>query len=654
MRRGQRVLAVVGLVAGLALTADPAWAAEDAPAAPVSLVVGLRDGAAVEAPLDRLAEHTDVDVVDSKPLADDSAVTVDVPSGDVAEAAAALRGDPAVSYVEVDQIATMSVVPNDPSYGDQWGLGVADVPQAWAGTTGSTNVIIAVVDTGVKPVGDLTGRVLPGYDFVNDDSNALDDEGHGTMTAGVLGATGNNGVGVAGICWTCRILPVKVLGADGSGLYSDIAEGIRFSADHGADIINMSLGGSVDSQVLRDAVTYAVGKGALVIAAAGNDGSSAMHYPAAIPNVLAVGASTAGDARYPWSNYGSSWVDIAAPGCNYAQAVNGIVNQFCGTSSATPFVAGVAGLLASATPAPTAAQIRTALTSSASGLAGNWVASDSGRIDANAALDALPFWLTGVVSGANLRTAVTLRPHVGAGSGITSVKAKLNGVTVATATTAPWSLAVSTAGVTGAATLTVTALGGATQVATISLPVVVDSTAPATSFRFPAASALVHGIVTVGVNAWDAVNVNRVQLLYGGSVVATDYAAPWALQWNSAGHNGALPLTVRTYDRAGNVTLATRSFTTDNWGPSVVVTAAPSNGVRGVRGTARIAAKAADVHGIARMELLVDGKIVTRYVGTARTFTVDTSKYGAALSVRVRAYDRAGNVRYTPMRTWYR
>jgi thermitase len=654
MRRGLRVLAVAGLVTGLSLHSTAVSASVEVPAAPVSLVVGLRSGTDVDAPVDRLTDRTDVNVVDSEPLAGDSAVTVDVPPADVAEATAALRSDPAVSYVEVDQIATMSAVPNDPEYLEQWGLGVADVPQAWGSTKGSTNVVIAVVDTGVKPVGDLAGRLLPGYDFVNNDNNATDDEGHGTMTAGVLGATANNNVGVAGICWTCRILPIKVLGADGSGLYSDIAEGIKYAADHGADIINMSLGGSVDSQVLRDAVTYAVGKGSLVIAAAGNDGSSAKHYPGAISNVLAVGASTAGDARYPWSNYGSGWVDIAAPGCNLAQGINSIVSQFCGTSSATPFVAGVAGLLASATPAPTASMIRTALMSSASGLAGNWVASSSGRVDADAAMDALPFWLTGVVSGANLRSSVTLRPHVGAGSGITEVTAKINGVTMATATAAPWTLAVDTSTVTGAATLTVAAVAGATAKGTLTLPVVVDRTAPATSFRAPAASALVRGTVTVGINAWDAINVNRVQLLVGGTVVGTDYAAPWALQWPSGTRNGATSLTIRTYDRAGNVTLATRSVTADNWGPSVLVTAAPSSGVRRIRGVARVTAKAADLHGIKWMELLVDGKVAARHVGTAHTFTVDTSKYGASVSVRVRAFDRAGNLRYTPIRTWYR
>ncbi len=654
MRRGLRGLALVGVVAAVAVPGVAAFAAEGTSGVPVSLVVGLHAGADTDAPVDRLADRTDVDVVGSEALAGASAVTVDVAADEVATATAALRSDPAVSYVEVDQVATASIVPNDPSYADQWGLSRAKVTGAWGSTQGSAAVTIAVVDTGVRPIADLAGRVLPGYDFVNNDSNPLDDEGHGTMTAGVLAAAGNNGIGAAGVCWSCRILPVKVLGADGSGSYSDIARGIRYAANRGAKVINLSLGGSADSRLLRDAVSYAVGKGSLVMAAAGNDGRSAKHYPAAIPAVVAVGASTAGDARYPWSNYGSTWVDIAAPGCNLTQNMAGFVAQFCGTSSATPFAAGVAGLLASVTPAPSAAQIRTALLSSASKLAGNWVPAATGRVNAAAALDALPFWLTGVVPGAALRgTSVTLRPHVGAGSGITEVRATLNGVTAATATAAPWTLTVDTAYVTGAVTLTVSAVAGATPKGSLTLPVVVDRTLPATSFRFPAESALLRGAVTVGANAWDAVGVAKVQLLVGGTVVASDYAAPFAPRWDSAGHNGDTVLTLRTYDRAGNVQLAYRTVTADNWGPSVVV-AAPPSGTRRIRGLARITAKAADLHGVDRIELLVNGKLVTRYAGATRTFAVDTSRYGPAMTVRVRAYDTAGNVRYAPTRTWYR
>lgn len=354
----------------------------------VSLVVGLRPGAAGDATAQRLSSHAGVDATGTEALSG-AALAVDVPAGRAADAATALRRDPAVSYVEIDHVARASAVPNDPAYSRQWGADLTGVTRTWNTARGARSVVIAVVDTGVKPVPDLAGRLLPGRDFVNDDDDASDDEGHGTMTAGVLGATANNRVGAAGICWYCRILPVKVLGADGSGRYSDIADGIRYAADRGADIINLSLSGTADSILLRSAVTHAVAKGAVVVAAAGNDGTRTRHYPAAFGNVLAVGASTVRDARYPWSSYGADWVDIAAPGCNPVQNVRGGLSQFCGTSSATPFVAGVAALLAATSPAPSAARIQRALTSSARPLSGNWVTASSGRIDAAAALRAL-------------------------------------------------------------------------------------------------------------------------------------------------------------------------------------------------------------------------------------------------------------------------
>jgi thermitase len=664
MRAGLRGLVTSLLIGAVALHGTPAVAAEVAPADAVSLIVGLRSGAAAAAPVDRLDARTDVDVVDSQPIT--GAVTVDVPAGDVTEAADALRGDPAVAYVEVDHVAHTSAVPNDPSYRGQWGLVRSRLGPAWTAGYGSADVTIAVVDTGVKAVADLAGRLLPGYDFANDDADATDDAGHGTMTAGVLGAAGDNGIGAAGLCWSCRILPVKVLGADGRGSYSDIAEGIRYAADRGADIVNLSLGGADDSQLLRDAVNYAVAKGALVVAAAGNDGHATKHYPAAFPAVLAVAGSTVNDARYPWSNHGAGWVDIAAPGCNLAQSTAGVVGDFCGTSSAAPFVSGVAALLASVTPAPTAGQIRTALMSSARKVSGTWIPASSGRVDAAGAVLALPFRLTGVGPGSYLGDSLTLQPRVAAGSGITRVTAVLNGVTVATATAAPWTLVVRTAGLAdgAAATLTVTATGSSpartqsgyatpVQAATVSLPVTVDRTPPATSFRFPATSALVRGTATVGVNAWDAVGISRVQLLVGGKVVGTDSAAPFALLWNSAGHNGAVALTLRTYDRAGNAATATRTVAADNWGPAVQVTAPPS-GTRGIRGTARVGIRASDLHGISRVQVLVNGALVNGYAAAAHTFAVDTSRYGARMTVQVRAYDRVGNVRYAPARTWYR
>ncbi|MFI5935646.1 S8 family serine peptidase [Actinoplanes sp. NPDC051494] len=552
------------LTAGFLLIGNPAVAAPPSEQ-PVTLVVGLRSGSGVS--LDR------VPVLDSENQPG-SAITVEVPAGQAAKAADTLRADPAVAYVEPDHVATISAVtPDDPGYSGQWGLKKTGVTTAWATTRGRSDVTIAVVDTGVTAIPDLAGRLLPGHDFVNDDSNATDDNGHGTMAAGVIAAAGNNGTGIAGVCWSCRILPVKVLDAKGSGSYSDIAEGIRWAADRGADIINLSLGGNDDSQLLRDAVGYAKGKGALVIAAAGNAGSPAPHYPAAITSVLAVGGSTEGDARYPWSNYGSGWVDIAAPGCNPAQSMKGVVGQFCGTSSATPFVSGVAALLASTTPAPDATAIRDVLTSTADKLTGKWVASSSGRVNAARAL--------------TLENSLVIKS---------------------------------------------------------------DKVPPVTSFVSPAASALVRGTVTVSARAADDVGLAKVELLVNGKVTAVDRSSPYAFSWNSTAlRGGTVTLGLRATDRGGNVAITTRKVTVDNWAPAVTITGGPSG-----RKTLSVTATATDRSGISRMELLLNGKVVAGYAGSARRFSVPAGTYGKIVSVRVRAYDRVGNVAYTPNRTWRR
>ena len=134
------------------------------------------------------------------------------------------------------------VRPADPGFAGQWGLTQTRVDEAWSSTRGSFRVVVAVVDTGVSPLPDLAGRLLPGKDFVNHDDNASDDNGHGTMAATVIAAAADNRTGIAGVCWYCRILPVKVLDAKGGGSYTDIALGIRYAADRGAAVISLSLG----------------------------------------------------------------------------------------------------------------------------------------------------------------------------------------------------------------------------------------------------------------------------------------------------------------------------------------------------------------------------------------------------------------------------
>ena len=276
--------------------------------------------------------------------------------------------DPSVGYVEVDATAHATLEPDDPFYGPstEWGLPLIGAPAAWDTSTGADGPILAVVDTGVDATHpDLEGRVLPGIDLVNGDDDATDDNGHGTHVAGIMAATGNNGIGGAGVCWGCRILPVKALDAAGSGAYSTVASGITWAADHGARVINLSLGGPTDSDTLRAAVTYARSHGAIVVAAAGNSGVTSHFYPAAIDEVIAVGAADVNDARYDFSDYGTDWVDVAAGGCTESTWPGGGYESLCGTSMATPFVTGSLGLLMAAAPGATSADVEAALEATA-------------------------------------------------------------------------------------------------------------------------------------------------------------------------------------------------------------------------------------------------------------------------------------------------
>jgi thermitase len=277
----------------------------------------------------------------------------------------ALSHNPMVEYAEADYIAFADWVPNDPSWSSQWGPQKVSAPAAWDVTRGSSSVMIAVVDTGVDlDHPDLASKIRTDidYDYVNNDSTAQDDNGHGTHVAGISAAITNNSTGIAGMCPNCSILPVKVLDASGSGTYSAIASGIRYAADKGAKVINMSLGGSAGSTTLSDAVNYANGKGVLLACAAGNSNTSAASYPAYYSACVAVAATDSSDNRASFSNYGS-WVDTSAPGVSiYATYWNNTYSTLSGTSMATPHVAGLAGLLFS--QGRSQSDVRTRLTSS--------------------------------------------------------------------------------------------------------------------------------------------------------------------------------------------------------------------------------------------------------------------------------------------------
>ncbi len=260
-------------------------------------------------------------------------------------------------YIEPNYIYSTFATPNDPDYAKQWNLRSINVEQAWTENTGE-GITVAVIDTGVSRVPDLEKtEFVKGYDFVGDRPEASDDVGHGTHVAGTIAQSTNNGYGVAGIAYNAKIMPIKVLGANGGGTISDIAEGIKFAADNGADVINMSLGGGGSSRLMQEAIDYAYRKNVVVIAAAGNANQNSASYPARYPKVIGVSAIDAAGAKAPYSNYGAG-VDITAPGGGESGGIlqetidprsgAAVFQDYKGTSMASPHVAGVAAMIKAA------------------------------------------------------------------------------------------------------------------------------------------------------------------------------------------------------------------------------------------------------------------------------------------------------------------
>lgn len=292
-----------------------------------------------------------------------------------------LQRNPLVRYAEPDALVELAeIVPDDPDWYRQWGPRHVEVPTAWATSKGGSDVTIAVLDTGVTPVADLKDKLLPGYNAILRNSDTTDDNGHGTMSAGVAAASTDNGTAVAGYCWYCSILPVKVM--ESSGTMSDLAAGITWAADQGADVISMSLSGASGTTTVLNAVRYAADRDVVLVAAAGNNGDTVKRYPAAYSEVIAVAGTDATDTLYSWSNHGS-WVDVAAPGINRSTTRAGGTINYGGTSSATPAVAGVLGLARSL--GVSAVDAREALQSTAEPL----TVVRYGRIDAAATVAAL-------------------------------------------------------------------------------------------------------------------------------------------------------------------------------------------------------------------------------------------------------------------------
>lgn len=324
------------------------------------IVVDFKDDTSEE-DIQAVASKLHIGLRDNSPdIKDDAKIDIaNVDPSEVDRLISVLSADPHVEGVERAAIAQAYWTPNDPKFAEQWHMTRAGGEQAWEYACGQ-GVTVAVVDTGIAcydtngftKATDLAGTTcVGGYNFVGKNEIAADDQSHGTHVAGTIAQTTNNGVGVAGLAHCAKLMPVKVLSAKGWGTMADVAEGIRWAADHGAQVINLSLGSSQKSPVVEKAVNHALKKGVVVVAAAGNSGRS-VGYPAGYPGVIAVSATDKND-NIAWFSSRGPEVAIGAPGVGVTQQTiceNGknkceIWGVFNGTSMASPHVAGAAALL---------------------------------------------------------------------------------------------------------------------------------------------------------------------------------------------------------------------------------------------------------------------------------------------------------------------
>ncbi len=495
----------------------------------------------------------------------------------------ALQHNPNFEFAEPDFRAEALLVPNDPyyGYGYEWHLPKISAPQAWDLTTGSVSVTIGLVDTGVSfSHPDLAGKILSGYDFGDGDSDPSDTAGHGTSVAGTAAALSNNGVGVTGPAWACPILPVKVFPSGNQGAsYSAVANGITYAADHGARIINLSLGSTTASSTLQSAVDYAWGKNCVIVAAAGNNGTSDPVYPGACQNVLAVSALRSDDTLASWSSYGS-FVSLCAPGDSIWTTILDpatLYGYVSGTSFASPIVAGVAALVASANPQLSNAQIVDVLKQNADdlGTAGYDIYFGYGKVNAYKAVlaargtvagpdnTAPTVAITSPTTGASVAGTVTVNVNASDNIGVSRIECyldgQLGGSSSGASTAFSWD---TTAWTNGSHTLQAKAFDAAGN-ASSSSPVTVsvqnvaaasDMTPPAVQIASPVSGSTATKNLKVSVKASDNIGVVRVDLFLDGALYTSSTSATPVFSLNtSKWSRGTHTLEARASDAAGNM-----------------------------------------------------------------------------------------------------
>lgn len=531
---------------------------------------------------------------------------VEVPEGKELELAHRMSSDVRVKYAEPDHYVYECALPNDPMFDRyQWYLRKVAAPEAWDVTSGSRDVVIAILDTGIDAGHpEFAGKLVTGVNALLGAGQPTDNRGHGTHVAGIAAAVANNGIGVAGVNWQARVMGVKVLDTGGRGSDSTIARGINWAVDNGAKIVNLSLGGTAYNKTLSTAVQRALQRGVILIAAAGNDYllGNPRVYPAAYDGVIGVGATDENDLRASYSQVGN-WIDFVAPGgdpvndadadpehwllSTWARSRGTGYAMAAGTSQASPIVAGLAGLIWSVNPNLTSNQVIEIIRETAKDLGSpGWDPEYGyGRVDVGAAVrraaglgppkdlavsissPADGAYLSGVVEiVGTVESAGSVQYTVQLGVGespsswydIASGKAE----SVREGVLARWS----THGVVdGTYALRVTASDSLGREA-VSDPVTVtvDNTPPRVDILLPLFGAVVRGIVQVSAQVAEP-NLEDVAVQYGaGPNPAAWYdveevsKTPWGCEakWDTRSLQGEYTLRVMATDRAENLAIA--------------------------------------------------------------------------------------------------
>jgi len=503
---------------------------------------------------------------------------VNVPPGKLAIIMDALNRNPNIEFVEPDYLIEPDAIPADPFYSFAWHLPQISAPSAWDVTTGSTNVIIAILDTGVDSSHpELTAKLVPGWNFYNDNADTSDLFGHGTPVAGAAAAASNNGQGVSSVAWNCLLMPIRISDTNGYGILSAMANGLTYAADRGARVANISFRAS-GSFTVSNAAAYFQSKGGVVTISAGNE--AVFDATPDNPFVLTVSATDTGDVLASFSNTGNN-IDVCAPGVNIlTTAVGGNYGSGTGTSFSAPVVAGVAALVISANPSLSGAQVQDILKGSVDdvGTPGWDTSFGWGRVNAHRAVvsaietpantnappdtTAPSATITAPLAGSTLSGVVTININATDNVGVTRVECYMNGTLASTSSNASATLSWdTTAYPDGSYTLQACAYDlagnmGSSAPITVSVQNVVttpDITPPTVQITSPTNGTTVARSLKIYVAADDDVGVIRVDLLTDGKPFATSSSSLPVFAWNTGKlRPGPHTLQAVAYDAAGN------------------------------------------------------------------------------------------------------